>query len=76
MVVADRVRRLNQIQLLLKRPEIHQDSGLVSDARHILLHNLARFGGRVWLKTSSAVEARPRQSPVTRTRRFRGARAQ
>lgn len=56
MVVADRVCRLNQIQRLLQRPEVHSDDGLVSDARYILLHNLKSYWGRVRVKPLSAVQ--------------------
>ncbi|MEK7950447.1 hypothetical protein [Luteolibacter soli] len=55
IILADRVRRMNEINELLKRPEVQKNHGLVTDAQHILLHNLALFKGRIRLQTLSAV---------------------
>ena len=53
--IAEKVDFLNQIQLLMKRPELPSTLGLVQEGQSLLLHNVTLLGGVVSVVQGSAV---------------------
>jgi hypothetical protein len=53
--IAEKVDFLNQIQVLIKRPELPSNLGLVEDGNSALLYNVRRLGGMVSVIPGSAV---------------------